>query len=81
MKAIVDKVPPYLNHVIHPQFDHRVAGRHPDPAGRDVWDRLDGSVAASLNYPTHAVVLSLSRALLPPIAQGNFLVSTFRRLA
>jgi len=44
-------------------------------------DWLGGSFAASLNYRTRAAVLSLSRALLPRIAQGNFLVSTFRRLA
>ena len=43
-------------------------------------DWLGTSVRASMNYYSRAAVLGLSRLLLPRIAQGNMLLSTFRRL-
>jgi ubiquinone/menaquinone biosynthesis C-methylase UbiE len=43
-------------------------------------DWLGSSLRASLNYYSRATVLGLSRLLLPRIAQGNMLLSTFRRL-
>jgi ubiquinone/menaquinone biosynthesis C-methylase UbiE len=44
-------------------------------------DWLGTSLSASLNYYSRASVLGLSRLLLPRIAQGNMLLSSFRRLS
>jgi ubiquinone/menaquinone biosynthesis C-methylase UbiE len=43
-------------------------------------DWLGTSLRASMNYYTRAAVLGLSKVLLPRIAQGNMLLSSFRRL-
>jgi ubiquinone/menaquinone biosynthesis C-methylase UbiE len=43
-------------------------------------DWLGTSLRASLNYYTRAAVLGLSKVLLPRVAQGNMLLSSFRRL-
>lgn len=43
-------------------------------------DWLGDSLGASLNYHTRAMLLGLSRLVLPQIAQGNMLLSVFRKL-
>ena len=44
-------------------------------------DWLGSSFGATLNYHTRAMVLALSRIVLPQIAQGNMLLSVFRKPA
>lgn len=44
-------------------------------------DWLGESFAAKANYYTRAVLLALSNAVLPQVAQGNMLLSRFRRTA